>query len=36
VVIPCGPYIPHGSFCGIFHLILGGSKVEPFVRVSPT
>jgi hypothetical protein len=24
LAIPCGPYLPHGSFCAIFHLILGG------------
>jgi hypothetical protein len=23
-LIPCGPYLPHGAFCGIFHLILVG------------
>jgi hypothetical protein len=21
--IPYGPYLPHGAFCGIFHLVLG-------------
>jgi hypothetical protein len=21
---PCGLYLPHGAFCGIFHLVLGG------------
>jgi hypothetical protein len=34
--IPCGPYLPHGAFCGIFQLVLGGWKVEPCIRVSPT
>jgi hypothetical protein len=24
VAIPCGPYLPHGAFCGIFHLIISG------------
>jgi hypothetical protein len=36
MAIPCGPYLPHGAFCGIFHLVLGGWKVEPFFHVSPT
>jgi hypothetical protein len=36
VAIPCGPYVPHEAFYGIFYLVLGGGKVEPFVRVSPT
>jgi hypothetical protein len=36
VAIPCGPYLSHEAFCGIFHLDLGGWKVEPFIRVSPT
>jgi hypothetical protein len=36
VAIPCGPYLPYGAFSGIFHLILSGWKVEPFVHVSPT
>jgi hypothetical protein len=22
--ILCGPYLPHGAFCRIFHLVLGG------------
>jgi hypothetical protein len=36
VDIPCGPYLSHGAFSEIFHIVLGGRKVEPFVRVSPT
>jgi hypothetical protein len=35
VAIPYVPYLPHGAFCGIIHLILGGLKVEPFILVSP-
>jgi hypothetical protein len=36
VAIPCGSYLPHGAFCGIFHLVWDGWKVEPFIRVFPT
>jgi hypothetical protein len=35
-VIACGPYLPHRAFCEIFHLVMGGWKVEPFVRFFPT
>jgi hypothetical protein len=36
VDIPCGPYLSHEAFSEIFHIVLGGRKVEPFIRVSPT